>query len=118
MQKSFWEPPVCKTDDGGMRCAGFELEIGDVTVAETAKALHGALGGELQERNPFVYTLDTPHMGTIRIERDAELLSSVKYREYLEKLGIEFDIGSVASELEHGIDRLSSSLVPWFPGSL
>ena len=108
----FRRPPRWKNSDGDERRVGFELEFGNVTVAETARALADSLGGELTEENPFVFTLEHPELGTLRIERDAELLHSVKYRSYLARLNIEFDPGTVARELEHGVDRLSSSLVP------
>jgi hypothetical protein len=48
----------------------------------------------------------------VRIERDAELLNSVKYREVLARFNIDFDQGTLARELEQGVDRLSSRLVP------
>lgn len=112
MNRKFRIPPQTTAADGSPRVTGFEIEFGNVTVAETAKALEAKLGGNLSERNPFVFALENTDIGTLRIERDAELLNSVKYRELLARLDIEFDEGTLAREIEQGVDRLSSTLVP------
>ena len=112
MTTQFWIPPVTKASDGQNRRVGFEIEFGNVSVSETAHALAETLGGELQESNPFIFQLQTEDLGTLRIERDTELLNTVRYREFLGQLNIDFDEGTVAREIEQGVDRLSSSLVP------
>ena len=85
----FWKPGQFqnsenKTPPGG----GFELEFGNVYVKETARALKNALGGKITETNPFVFKIEDSSLGNLKVERDAELLNSVKHRETLSKISI------------------------------
>lgn len=108
----YWLPPTLDDGDQHRRRAGFELEFGNVTVGETARALQRRLGGTVEEKNPFKFLVRDCSLGDLRVERDASLLHSTKYREALSKLNIKFDPGTLAREIEHGIDRLSSNLIP------
>ena len=108
----FWLPPIVNQLNGEERAAGFEIEFGNVAVSEAAIALQKALGGQLKQENPFLYRLKDSRVGTLRIERDFELLNSVRYRDYLQGLDIDYEPGTAMSEIEHGIDRLSRNLVP------
>ena len=110
--RTFFTPPRKTDTQGRPRRAGFELEFGNLAVADVARKLRQAFGGDLREDNPFRFTLENGPLGKLRIERDAELLHSTKYREFLESLDISFDEGTVARELEQGVDQLSKKLIP------
>lgn len=112
MSTDYWLPPRIRDREGHPRRTGFELEFGNLSVRETALALQLRLGGHLDEKNPFIYQISGTRLGRIKVERDASLLSSVKYRELLRKLNIDFDPGTLAREIEQGVDRLSSNLIP------
>ncbi len=109
---SFWKPKSFTNSDGDERKVGFEMEFGNLPVKETAEALHELLGGSLEKKNPYVYTLEDSELGRIKIERDAQLLSSTKYRGALDKLKLDYSPGSSAHELEEMVDKLSSYIVP------
>lgn len=59
-------------------------------ITHTARALHQAPGGKLEILSPFEAVLLDSSMGRLKIERDADLLKSVRYRRWLESLGVEF----------------------------
>lgn len=101
-----------KNSAGQPRRAGFELEFGNLTVRETAEALQRDLGGDIQEKNPFYFKLTDSSAGNLKIERDAELLHSVRYRKALRKINVDFNPDTLANEIEQGIDRLSCFLIP------
>lgn len=109
---SYWKPESFVDENGNERKVGFELEFGGVSSADVASSLNSTLGGELQEKNPFIFYLQETPIGKVKIERDAHLLNSVKYREVLEKLQVDFSPGMPAHEMEREVDRLSSILVP------
>lgn len=101
------------TDQSGqVRKAGFEFEFGNLPILETAAALQATLGGELDVKSPFEATLHHSSIGKLKIERDANILKSVKYRKWLEQLGVEFSPGSVAHGIEANIDNVSRLLIP------
>lgn len=108
----FYKPPQFATPEGTPRRVGFELEFGNIAVQDAATALHTAFGGTLHEENPFVYTLRDSAIGKIKIERDAQLLNTVKYRDLFSKFGVDFTRDMVVAEVEKGIDRLSSGIIP------
>lgn len=108
----YWKPEPFTDTEGEPRKVGFELEFGNVACGDAAQALQEELGGELVEVNPYVYKLEDSSLGTVKVERDAQLLNSVKYREVLSKLNVDFSPGLKAYELEKDFDRLSSVLVP------
>jgi hypothetical protein len=110
--KRYWKPERFINSENEPRRVGFELEFGGLTVRETAEALQNNLGGDLQENNPFNMKLINSSVGKLKIERDAELLKSVSYREVLSKINVTFDPDTLGSEIEQGIDRLSSFLIP------
>jgi len=105
-------PPSVLDDSGQPRRAGFEFELGNLSVIEAARALHEAMGGELRIDNPFRAVLSGTALGELKIERDAELLSSVRYRKWLNQLGLEFEPGSLGHEIEANIDNATRLLVP------
>lgn len=111
-KKNYWKPAILKNSAEEPRRVGFELEFGSLTVKETAEALQNSLGGNLQENNPFDMEIINSSVGKLKIERDAELLKSVSYREVLSKINVTFDPDTLGREIEQGVDRLSSLLIP------
>jgi len=97
---------------GQLRKAGFEFEFGNLPIVDTARALQRSLGGELDILSPFEALLHDSIMGKLKIERDADLLKSVRYRRWLESLGVKFSPGSLANEIETNIDNASRLLIP------
>jgi hypothetical protein len=92
--------------------AGFEFEFGNLPIEPTAQALQSALGGRLEIRSPFEAVLHDSELGRLKVERDAEILKSVRYRKWLSQLGVEFVPGSIAHGIESNIDNASSLLIP------
>jgi len=105
-------PPRMSDRSGHPRKAGFEFEFGNLPIIKAAKALQETLGGELEAKTPFEAVLHDSVLGRLKIERDADILKSVKYRRWLESLGVEFSPGTLAHEIEANIDSASKTLVP------
>ena len=105
-------PPLVLDAAGQPRRVGFEFELGNLPVMQAARSLLETMGGELTIHNPFQATLSGTVLGTLKIERDAQILSSVRYRKWLHQLGLEFEPGSIGHEIEANIDTASSLLVP------
>lgn len=105
-------PPLLTDSSGHPRRAGFEFEFGNLPIAATARKLQQALGGELDIKSPFEAVLHDSVMGRLKVERDANLLKSVRYRRWLESMGVTFDPGSLAHEIETNIDNASRLLIP------
>ena len=112
MNRFYRLPPVTTDSSGQLRKAGFEFEFGNLPIVETARALQQALGGELDIKTPFETVLHGSILGRLKIERDANILKSVKYRRWLESIGVEFTPGSIAHGIETNIDNASRVLIP------
>ena len=112
MSDTYLLPPVLEDASGQVRRAGFEFEFGNLPIVETARALQASLGGELETKTPFEAVLHDSDLGTLKVERDADILKSVRYRDWLETLGVEFSPGSLAHSIETNIDNASRVLVP------
>jgi hypothetical protein len=109
---TFLTPPTCTDSDGNPRRAGFEFEMGNLSVVQTATALQSDLGGKLTVTSPFSAVIEGSPLGNIKIERDAEILRSGRYRSWLSNLGMDFHPGSIGNEIETRFDSASSQLVP------
>jgi hypothetical protein len=112
MNKTYLLPPVLHDRRFRTRKAGFEFEFGNLPIQQAAEALQQALGGELDAISPFEAVLHGSVVGRLKVERDADILKSVKYRKWLEQLGIEFSPGSIAHGIETNIDSASRMLIP------
>ena len=112
MSNAYLMPPVTIDDRGQQRRAGFEFEFGNLPIKGTAEALQGCLGGVLELVSPFEAVLRDSIIGKLKIERDADILKSMKYRKWLEQVGVEFSPGTLAHEIESNIDHASRILVP------
>ena len=110
--KEFLKPSVLTDSDGNPRKTGFEFEFGNLSVKQTAQSLRSVIGGKIVAKNPFLYEIHDSRLGKLRIERDASMLKSRKYRKWLEDLKIDFSPDTLTTEIEEGVDRLSSYLIP------
>ena len=111
MTEQYRLPPRLTDASGQPRRAGFEFEFGNLPIGKTAEALQQALGGELDIISPFEAVLHDCSMGRLKIERDANLLKSVRYRGWLRSLGVEFSPGTFAHDIETNIDNASRVLI-------
>ena len=112
MSNRYLLPPMRINNLGLERKAGFEFEFGNLPILQTAEALKQALGGRIDARSPFEAILYDSSLGRLKVERDADILKSVKYRKWLQQLGVEFSPGSLAHEIESNIDSASRMLIP------
>ncbi len=112
MHNTYLLPPRTVDSEGQARKAGFEFEFGNLPIAKAAGALQRALGGDVEAKTPFEAVLRDSAVGRLKVERDADILKSVKYRRWLRSLGVEFTPGSIAHEIETNIDAASKTLVP------
>jgi Putative amidoligase enzyme len=112
MNRHYHLPPILTDVWGQTRRAGFEFEFGNLPIVETAHALQEVLGGELDIKSPFEAVLHDSTLGKLKIERDANILKSVRYRSWLESIGVEFSPGSIAHGIETNIDSASRTLIP------
>lgn len=112
MNEPYRLPPVARDLSGQPRRAGFEFEFGNLPIVETGKALQQSLGGQLDVITPFEAVLHDSLLGKLKIERDADILKSVRYRSWLESLGVKFEPGTVAHDIETNIDNASRGLIP------
>lgn len=112
MGTKYLMPPQLTDSAGRPRRAGFEFELGNLPIIEAAHSLKEAMGGDLTINNPFQAVLSGTALGALKIERDARLLSSGRYRKWLQQFGFEFEPGSVAHGIEANIDNASSLLIP------
>lgn len=108
----FWKPNTFCDSSNSPRKAGFELEFGNISAKKTAHELQKNLGGEIYETNPFHFILKKSSIGDIKIERDADVLTSTKYRDFIDKIDPDFNHSSLMKEIEEGIDKLSSFVIP------
>lgn len=108
----FLIPSVTQNNQGAERRAGFEFEVGNVAIEKAATVLHQALGGKIEKISPYEFHIRELELGDLKIERDANLLTSLKYREWLQDLGVDFSPGSDAERLEQEVDKLSRWLIP------
>lgn len=112
MKTHYRLPPQLTDTSGQSRKAGFEFEFGNLPIVATAEALQQALGGELDVKSPFEAVLQDSSLGKLKVERDANILKSVKYRRWLQTLGVEFTPGSIGHSIETNIDSASRGLIP------
>ena len=112
MTHQYLLPSALTDKDMQIRKAGFEFEFGNLPVLQTAAALQQSLGGEIDAKSPFEVILRGSILGKLRIERDANILKSVKYRKWLKEVGVEFFPGSIVHNIESNIDNASRLLIP------
>lgn len=111
MAKEFVLPPRLLEASGRVRTVGFELELGNIEVYRLAEGLADGLGGSIRSISSFEVLVEETDLGTLKIERDIHLLTSLGYRNWLRGL-VDFSPGSEGERWERNIDSLSRQLVP------
>lgn len=99
-------------EQGEPRRAGFEFEFGNIGVKQLAVTLQQRFGGSLQETNAFEITLTNSELGTLKIERDANLLTSLKYRDWLQQFDLDENSLLDPQRLDQEVDQFSRWLIP------
>lgn len=112
MSQQYMMPTELNDRDGQPRRAGFEFELGNLPVLRAAQFLHESLGGDLTIASPFEAILTNTPLGKLKIERDARVLKSVRFRKWLAQLGFEFEPGDIGHDIEANIDSASSLIIP------
>ena len=112
MKPPYHLPPLLNDASGQPRRAGFEFEFGNLPIIATAKSLQAALGGTLDVKSPFEAVLHGCSIGRLKVERDMDMLKSMRYRTWLQNLGVDFGTGSLGHDIETNIDSASRLLVP------
>jgi hypothetical protein len=112
MKPRYHLPPLLNDASGQPRRAGFEFEFGNLPIIDTARSLQAALGGTLDIKSPFEAVLQGSSVGRLKVERDMDILKSVRYRRWLQTLGVDFGPGSIGHDIETNIDSASRLLVP------
>ncbi|MCG8313460.1 MAG: amidoligase family protein, partial [Pseudomonadales bacterium] len=92
--------------------AGYEFELGNLTIEEIADALHKSFGGRLEKISAFEVLVLGSKIGKIKVERDTRVLTSLKYREWMSNIGIDFSPGAEGELIEREVDKLSRWIVP------
>lgn len=110
--EKFIIPHVNKNQSGKERRAGFEFEVGNVSIEQVANVLHQEFGGSIEKTSAYEFHIKGLPIGDLKIERDAHLLTSLKYRDWLKELGVDFSPGSDAEKIEQEVDKLSRWLIP------
>jgi hypothetical protein len=104
-------PPRPRRADGALRRAGFELELAGLGVTEVAEVVKRTLGGEIDEKNPFLADVLGTRLGDFSVCVDAELLTSERYVELLESLGIDLE-PVLKQKVDTWIGRVAGLVVP------
>lgn len=87
--KSHFRAPPCVTDDQGKpRRVGVEVEFAAVSVAEAAEMVKELYGGEIVPTNRFGVTVKDTKFGDFRVELDATILLTERYKELCQKIGV------------------------------
>ncbi len=88
---------------------GFELELGGLSVSETADFIADAMGGTVEVSTRFERIVTGTQIGTVRVELDTDYLREARYRSALEALGVKpVDIRHV----ENFVEDFVRGLVP------
>jgi hypothetical protein len=81
-------PPRLTGASGRARRVGVEIEFGGLDFQQAADIVVRLYGGTIREVSRVGVAVENTSLGEFRIELDAMLLKSEKYRDVLEKLGV------------------------------
>src|SRR5262245_46767445 len=88
MATAYRMPPQITDASGRVRSVGVEIEFAGLGVAEAAALVVDLYGGASEPIHRFgVRVKDTP-LGEFTVEIDSTVLTSQRYRELLDKLGV------------------------------
>ncbi|RYZ66881.1 MAG: amidoligase [Proteobacteria bacterium] len=106
--------PERKLNVGGTeRRVGFEFEFSGVGLANTAAIIQELLGGTIESKHRFAYSVKGTRLGHFEIESDASMLSQRKWEKYARVFGISPGQGFMGETLESLVANVSEELVPY-----
>jgi len=110
----FLLPPRVRSANGEMRRVGFELEYSGPDLESCARIVADIAGGEIEEINPWYYSVTGTKWGAFSLTLDFQFLIRSGLQEWLHDAG--FD-GAMEQEeveaIEYFIGSFSASLVPF-----
>jgi hypothetical protein len=104
--------PVPHNAKGELRKVGFELEFGNVDIAEAVRIIQDIYGGEEEVEHRFSRKVVNTSIGDFSVKIDLKLLNEKTYKEPLDKLNINLqDIRIGKSTLEEDVESVLESVV-------
>lgn len=104
--------PWMETAEGKPRRVGVELEMAGVDTETIARAVTDEVGGRFDADSAFSGHVLDSELGEFRVELDAEILTSRRYLESLQQIGIDLGGGAVRDNVESLLSRLTGLVVP------
>ncbi len=104
--------PWTENADGEPRRVGVEMEMAGVEPERMAEAVTATLGGRYQAESAFSGTVKDTELGDFGVELDASVLTSRRYLDSLQSLGIEIEEGQARDNLEDLLSRVAGMVVP------
>ena len=106
------QPQWLKNTDGEERRVGVEMEIGGMSLATIAEKVKAAVGGVIQQEDPYRAAVDETSLGRVEIEFDALLFSDFKLKGFLDQLP--FELFSDGDDLSKSLEKLLASIAARF----
>jgi hypothetical protein len=104
--------PEPRNAKGELRKVGFELEFGNVDIAEAVQIIQDIYGGEEEVEHRFSRKVVNTSIGDFSVKIDLKLLNEKTYKEPLDKLNINLqDIHIGDSTLEEDVESVLESVV-------
>jgi hypothetical protein len=104
-------PPRPRTAEGALRKVGIELELGYLSLEETARIAASALGGHAVIESPAEAAVEDTPLGTFKIELDSKPIRERRYFELLAPLGITAE-SPLGESIEGTVVRAAREVVP------
>lgn len=100
---AFKTPPLTTTEDGEVRCVGFEIEFTGLTIGNVTQIMQNVFGGELEQKSAVEYVLQTSDYGKFKAELDWE---------YLKNAALDAKVNDDGHEKIDFLHKVASSVVP------
>lgn len=110
--RGFAPYPSPTRSDGKPRRVGVEIELGGLTVDETAEVAQSTLGGSVEIVGPHQVKLVESAIGKLKIELDSRFMKREKHRELLDWLGLERDPEGLSDAIDRVVVRVASQFIP------
>lgn len=114
MPVPFHPLPQPNNEAGQPRRVGFELEFTGVTLERIINIVAEVVGsGHIVKHNHFMYTLQDSTYGDFVVEVDARFLKDETYKTFLSELGLADALSALEQKLDHALEFIASSVVPY-----
>ncbi len=100
---AFKTPPLTTTENGQVRCVGYEIEFTGLTIGNVTKILKSVFGGQLEKKSSVEYVLHTSENGKFKVELDWE---------FLKNKALDAKINHEGQEWVDFLHKVASSIVP------